>query len=162
MTDPMSQFGTHPRIPGYLGRALSLEYTAVQQYMTQAALTEAWGLSDAAERFRREVVEEMQHAERLIKRMLGLGLAPSSSQLRPSAVGGSLIEMLQLDMRLEADIVALYDEATDFCRRIGDLENAAFFGALLAEEQAHAGDVQQWLAELGVGANRGNQGRVYF
>ena len=49
----------HPRTLGYLGRALSLEYSAVQQYMTQAALCEAWGLADAADRFRRETVEEM-------------------------------------------------------------------------------------------------------
>lgn len=158
----MSDFGIHPRIPGYLGRALSLEYSAVQQYMTQAALAEAWGLSDAAERFRREAVEEMQHAERLIKRMLGLGLAPSGSQLRPSGVGGNLVDLLRQDMRLEAEIVTLYDEATSFCRRIGDQENAGFFGALLEEESAHAGEVRQWLAELGASDGRGNQDRVYF
>lgn len=35
----------HPRILGYLGRALSLELTAVQQYMTQASLLELWGMA---------------------------------------------------------------------------------------------------------------------
>ena len=68
----MRQTPVHPRTLGYLGRALSLEYSAVQQYMTQASLCEAWGLSAEAERFRREVAEEMNHAERIVKRMLGL------------------------------------------------------------------------------------------
>jgi bacterioferritin (cytochrome b1) len=38
---------THPRVLGYLGRALSLELSAVQQYMTQASLVELWGLAEA-------------------------------------------------------------------------------------------------------------------
>ena len=34
----MTMDAVHPRVLGYLGRALSLELTAVQQYMTQASL----------------------------------------------------------------------------------------------------------------------------
>ena len=33
----------HPRVLAALGRALSLELTAVQQYLTHASLLEAWG-----------------------------------------------------------------------------------------------------------------------
>ncbi|MFM7239434.1 MAG: ferritin-like domain-containing protein, partial [Cyanobium sp.] len=62
----------HPRVLGYLGRALSLELTAVQQYLTQATLTEAWGDGDAARRFRQEMLEEMGHAETLVRHMLSL------------------------------------------------------------------------------------------
>ena len=135
----------HPRTLGYLGRALSLEYSAVQQYMTQAALVEAWGLSEAADRFRRETVEEMQHAERLVKRMLGLGVSPNASQLRPATVAHSLVDLLRQDAVLEAEIVTLYDEATRFCRRTGDHENAEFFDGLLQDEIHHAAEVEQWL-----------------
>jgi len=58
----MNKERIHPRTLGYLGRALSLEYSAVQQYMTQAALCDAWGLKEAADRFRHETVEEMRTA----------------------------------------------------------------------------------------------------
>jgi bacterioferritin len=152
----------HPRTLGYLGRALSLEYSAVQQYMTQAGLADAWGLKDAGDRFRREVVEELQHAERLVKRMLGLGVAPNASQLRPAGVARNLIDLLLQDRALEAEIVALYDEATEFCRRIGDVENAGFFEALLREEQHHAGEVEEWLRSLGAAADGGRDDRAYF
>lgn len=157
----MRNASVHPRTLGYLGRALSLEYSAVQQYMTQAALAEAWGLRDAAERFRRETVEEMQHAERIIKRMLGLGVAPNASQLRPAGVARNLLDLLRQDAVLEDEIVALYDEAVQFSRRIGDHENAEFFNGLLQDEIHHAEEIQAWLEELGVPRRQADE-RAYF
>jgi bacterioferritin len=151
----------HPRTLGYLGRALSLEYSAVQQYMTQAALAEAWGLKDAADRFRRETVEEMQHAERLVKRMLGLGVSPNASQLRPAGVARNLVDLLRQDAALEAEIVALYDEATRFCRRTGDHENGEFFNGLLQDELHHAAEIDSWLESLGVPRHQPDE-RAYF
>ena len=44
---------------GYLGRALSLEFSAVQLYSTQARLVAYWGLASAAERLRHEAEEEL-------------------------------------------------------------------------------------------------------
>jgi bacterioferritin len=158
----MNQASIHPRTLGYLGRALSLEFTAVQQYMTQAALCNAWGLTDAADRFRHETVEEMQHAERIVKRMLGLGVAPNASQLQPAGVASNLIDLLRQDLVLEAEIVGLYEEAMRFCERIRDGVNAAFFEELLREESAHAREIQDWLATLGFQQGRGEDERVYF
>jgi bacterioferritin len=158
----MRSASIHPRTLGYLGRALSLEYSAVQQYMTQAGLADAWGLKDAADRLRREVVEELQHAERIVKRMLGLGMAPNASQLRPAGVARNLVDLLLQDQALEAEIVALYHEATEFCRRVGDVENAAFFEGLLREEQHHAGEIDEWLRSLGVARDGGRDDRAYF
>jgi len=152
----------HPRILGYLGRALSLEYSAVQQYMTQAALAEAWGMRDAAERFRRETVEEMTHADRIVNRMLQLGVAPNASQLRPAGVARNLGDLLLRDAVLEAEIVSLYDDASRACRRIGDQDNAEFFDALLQEEQHHAAEIDAWLASLGVPRRPQEHDRAYF
>ena len=94
----MRHASIHPRTLGYLGRALSLEHSAVQQYMTQAALCEAWGLHEAAARFREETVEEMQHANRIVSRMLGLGVSPNGTQLRPAALAHDLTDLLLHDM----------------------------------------------------------------
>jgi bacterioferritin len=152
----------HPRTLGYLGRALSLELSAVQQYMTQASLAEAWGLPEAAARLREETVEEMQHAERIIQRMLALGVAPNASHLRPPGVARSLVDLLRQDAVLEAEIVALYREATVFCRRVGDPENGDFFEALLNEESGHAREIEDWLVSLGVPRYRDPAERAYF
>ena len=107
----MANAGTHPRVLGYLGRALSLELSAVQQYMTQASLVELWGLAEAAERFRHETVEEMQHAERIVKQMLALGVAPAASQLRPVTHAADLEGLLRHNSVLEQDLIHHYDDA---------------------------------------------------
>ena len=56
-------------ILGYLGRALSLEFSAVQMYSTQARLVASWGLDGPAARLVAEAREEMGHVERIIDRM---------------------------------------------------------------------------------------------
>ena len=138
----------HPRVLAALGRALSLELTAVQQYLTHASLLEAWGDQASADRFRRETVEEMQHSERIVKRMIALGVAPAASQLRPVATASDLLSLLELDSILEDQLVAHYAEALRFCRLIGDTLHAEFFQALLEEEQHHSVDIAKWLNEL--------------
>lgn len=145
----MAPDSIHPRVLGYLGRALSLELTAVQQYMTQASLTEIWGDSEASQRFRAETVEEMQHAERIVSRMLALGVAPAASQLRPVTVAADLIGLLEHNADLERLLIDHYDEASRFCQLIGDQDNAAFFTALLEEEQHHGEELSIWLTSLG-------------
>ncbi len=42
----------------------------------------------------------------------------------------------------------LYAEASSHCARIGDQDNRLFFEALLAEEQAHAVTLKDWLQQL--------------
>jgi bacterioferritin len=139
----------HPRVLGYLGRALSLELTAVQQYMTQASLTEIWGDGEASQRFRAETVEEMQHSERIVARMLALGVAPAASQLQPVTVAADLVGLLEQNAQLEQALIDHYDEASRFCQLIGDSENGSFFTALLEEEQHHGEELLSWLNSLG-------------
>jgi bacterioferritin len=141
----------NPRILGYLGRALSLELSAVQQYMTQAKLAELWQLGDAAAHLRQEVVEEMQHAERIVERMLLLGVAPNASQLRPVRAGRTLQELLVQDHAMEQLIVDHYRDAAAYCARIGDSEHQAFFEELLGEELEHAKELMDWIGRLSSG-----------
>jgi len=136
------------RILGYLGRGLSLEYSAVQLYSTQARLVETWGLAEVARKFNAEAIEEMGHADRIISRMLALGVAPNASQLRPVRLGNNLQELLQHDYAFEHELVGLYEEASQYSARIGDHDSRLFFEALLKEEQAHERELQQWLQEL--------------
>lgn len=144
------------RVLGYLGRALSLEFTAVQQYSTQAQLVGAWGLAEAAREFKNEASEELGHAERIISRMIALGAAPNASQLRPVSLGNNLIELLQQNHKFENELVKLYSKAASHCARIGDHGNRLFFEALLKEEMAHGEHLAKWIKEIqGQSANPG-------
>jgi bacterioferritin len=145
----------HPRVLGLLGRALSLELTAVQQYMTQASLLQLWGDEASSARFREETVEEMQHAERIVQQMLLHGAAPGASQLQPVTHAQDLIGLLEQNAVLEQRLIDHYSEAVRVCALFGDANNGSFFQALLEEEQHHGEELQQWLLSLGGGRSRG-------
>ncbi len=136
------------KVLGYLGRALSLELSAVQQYSTQARLVAAWGLSEAADKFRKEAEEELQHAERIIERMLAIGTAPGSSQLRPVQLAGDLASLLLANRAFEAEVVSLYESAVRHCAAAGDQDSRMFFDELLKEEQHHHAELDAWLRRL--------------
>jgi len=144
----MFHINADEHVLGYLGRALSLELSAVQLYSTQSMLVASWGLTDVADKLRAESREEMGHAERIISRMLALGVAPNASQLRPVRLGQNLQELLQHDYAFENELISLYDDATRHCAGIADYDGRLFFEALLNEEEAHAADLRKWLQEL--------------
>ncbi len=139
---------TDQRILGYLGRALSLEFSAVQLYSTQARLVASWGLEEPAARLRAEAEEELEHVNRIIGRMLALGVAPNGSQLRPTGVGADLLSLLQADQAFEMELVQLYLDAARHAAGIGSHEDRMFFQGLLEEEQAHARELAEWIATI--------------
>ena len=139
---------TDVAILGYLGRALSLELSAVQQYLTLSRLLHARGLQDGAEKFRQEALGEMEHAERIIGRLLSLGVAPNASQLRPVKLGHSLGDLIEQAKVLEAEIVRFYENAVTCCIRVQDNDNRLFFEKLLAEEREHVGEFLTWQQQI--------------
>jgi len=137
-----------PRISGYLSRALSHEMAAVQQYLLQAKLAGMWGLSTQSARFRLDASEELVHAERLMERMLVLGIPCNATQLPAVRPGRTLEEMLQIDRLLEIEAIRLYEEAALYCGRRQDGETQALMHALLEDELGHLKDLDQQLFEL--------------
>ena len=138
----------NPRLAGYLSRALDHEIGAVQQYLTQATLCSLWGLRDEASQLRREVEEELGHAQKLIQHMLVLGLAPTATQLAPVRPGRNLREMLELDRVLEADAILLYEEAVRYCERFREETARRLFYELMQDEEHHLSEIDVMLAAL--------------
>lgn len=136
---------------GYLGRALSLELSAVQMYSTQARLVASWGLSEAAARLRHEAEEELEHVNRIVERMLATGVAPGASQLRPVRLARDLSSLLQINQQFEGELIELYRNAAHHCARVGDHDHRAFFEGLLDDERHHHQELLSWQAGLQLG-----------
>jgi bacterioferritin len=136
------------RVLGYLGRALSLELSAVQLYTTQARLLTIWGLAEESARLRAEAEEELGHADRIVGRMLALSVAPNASQLRPVKLGQNLRELLLNNLSFENELVELYTQASEHCARTGDQDSRVFFETLLNEEKTHADELKLWLKQI--------------
>jgi bacterioferritin len=126
-----------PRTLGWLARALTHEMSAVQQYLAQSVLARLWGDAELAAHLRHEAIEELEHAERLMERLIRMGVAPSAGNLPPARLGRSVEDLLASDRRLEVDAVRLYDQAVAHARRMRDGESAALLEDILREELAH-------------------------
>ena len=113
-----------PRTLGWLSRALTHEMCAVQQYLAQSVLARLWGDEALSSKLRSEAVEELGHAERLMERLIVLGVAPSAGNLPPSRLGRSVDELLAADRELEVEAVHLYQEAVAHARRMRDSDGA--------------------------------------
>jgi bacterioferritin len=127
----------HPRVIGYLQRAMNHEFNAAQQYTLQAVQAESWGLLRLAAELREGVLEEIRHAEALIRCMCTLGVAPRVGQPRAPQVGRSHAEMLRFCLATEGDAIRLYKEASEFCEQIGDEKHMEVFARILADEKRH-------------------------
>jgi bacterioferritin len=65
----------------YLNKALKHELTAVNQYWLHYRLLDNWGYKELAKVWRKESIEEMVHADKLIERIMVL---PTSRRSNPS------------------------------------------------------------------------------
>lgn len=151
--------GTDQRILGYLGRALSLELSAVQTYSTQARLAAGWGFDGPAARLRKMAQEAVDRSDRVIARMLALGVAPAASQLRPAIVAGDLLGLLRADHEFERERAQLLGDATSHCAKSGNSDDRVFFGDLAGQQAEQLAQLAGWIAELApTGPNREDWG----
>jgi len=121
----------------YLNDALRSELTAVSQYWLHYRMQEDWGLGHMAKKSREESIEEMNHADKLIARILFLGGHPNLQKLDPLRIGQTPKETLECDLAAEHDARALYTEAYKYCESVGDFVTKGIFEELLNDEEGH-------------------------
>ena len=121
----------------YLNKALRHELTAVSQYWLHYRLQDDWGLGRMAKKSREESIEEMEHADKLIARILFLGGHPNLQKLDPLRIGQTPKETLECDLAAEVDARALYKEAREACDAAGDYVSMKLFEDLMSDEEGH-------------------------
>lgn len=121
----------------YLNRGLRSELTAVNQYWLHFRLLDDWGFKDLAQHWRKESIEEMQHADRFVERILFLEGFPNLQELDPLRIGQNIEEILASDLAAEIEARALYLEAAQYCDSVQDRVSKQLFEALAADEEGH-------------------------
>ncbi len=125
------------KVVEYLNTALRAELTAVSQYWLHFRLQEDWGLGHMAKKSREESIEEMNHADKLIARILFLGGHPNLQKLDPLRIGETPKETLECDLAAELEAQALYKEARAYCDSVADFVSKNIFEELLTDEEGH-------------------------
>lgn len=126
-----------PKVIDVLNDALRHELTAVSQYWLHYRLQEDWGLGKMAKKSREESIEEMEHADKLITRIITLGGHPNLQKLDPLRIGQNVQETLEADLAGEESARALYKKARDICNDAGDYVSMKLFEELMADEEGH-------------------------
>ncbi len=121
----------------YLNKALKLELTAVNQYFLHSRILEDWGFAKLGKKLYEESIEEMQHADSLIKRILFLEGLPNLQDLDTLSIGQTVREMHEADLIGEKRAVELYTEAASYCHDIKDVVSRQLFESLINDEEGH-------------------------
>jgi bacterioferritin len=121
----------------YLNKGLRSELTAVNQYWIHYRMLENWGYRDLAKKWRKESIEEMQHADKFTVRIIFLEGFPNMQVIDPLHIGQNVKEVLESDLQSEYSARSLYQEAATYCHSVQDYVSRDLFEELMADEEDH-------------------------
>jgi len=142
------------RVIAVLNDVLTNELTAINQYFLHARLCENWGYERLWKKVRAESIDEMQHADKVIQRILYLDGHPNLQKLGKLEVGETVLEQLKSDLALEKRAIPVLNAGIALCREKGDNGTAELLEEILVDEEEHA----DWLeAQLTLVSQAGEQ-----
>ena len=121
----------------FLNAALKNELTAINQYFLHSRMLSDWGLSELAAKEHAESIDEMKHADRLIKRILFLGGLPNLQDLGKLMIGENVEEVITCDLSLEMRSLPDLRMGISHCEAIKDFGSRELFTAILESEEEH-------------------------
>lgn len=125
----------------YLNKALKNELTAINQYFLHSRMLKDWGISKLAKKEYEESIEEMEHADWLIERILFLQGLPNLQSLGKLRIGESVAEILECDLQLEHDAIPLLRDGIEHCENVRDYVSRDLLNKILTNEEEHV----EWL-----------------
>ena len=131
-----------------LNEALKLELGSINQYWLHYRRLDDWGFTKLAKKEREESIEEMQHADRLITRIIFLEGFPKMQEIAPLMIGEGLKEVLECDLKGEYIAQEFYSKARELCRQHKDYVSMDLFEDLLHDEEEHINFLETQLSLL--------------
>lgn len=126
------------RVIALLNDVLTNELSAINQYFLHARMCENWGYERLWKKVRAESIDEMQHADKVIARILYLDGLPNLQKLGKLEIGETVAEQLKSDLALEKRAIPVLNAGIELCRSKGDNGTAELLEEILVDEEEHA------------------------
>jgi bacterioferritin len=134
---PHASIAGDPVTISFLNKVLKNELTAINQYFLHSRMLADWGLSHLAHKEYEESIDEMKHADKLIKRVLFLGGLPNLQDLGKLLIGENVAEVLKCDLSLEMMGLPDLKMAISHCEIVKDFISRELFTHILENEEEH-------------------------
>lgn len=132
-----------------LNSVLCKELTAINQYFVHARMLQNWGLEYLGKLEYEASIDEMKHADSLIKRILFLEGLPNLQKLERVAVGQNVEEVIASDLKVEYTAVPHLKKCIQLCEKETDYVSRDLLCDILESEEKHVDwlETQQGLIE---------------
>ena len=153
----------NPKIIERLNETLRAEFTAIHQYFVHAEMQENWGYGKLGEYVKKQSIDEMKHAERLIERILYFDGVPDMGTLNPMKIGTDVKAQLENDLALEVEAVGQLNVAVADSVAAGDNGSRELFASILVDEEDHIDWLEaqlQAISDMGLGSYLSQQLKV--
>ncbi len=143
----------NPETIAFLNKALKNELTAINQYFLHSRMLKDWGISKLAKKEYEESIEEMEHADELIERILFLNGLPNLQDLGKLRIGENVEEILDCDLKLEHDAIPLLRDGVEHCEKVRDYVTRDLLQKILTNEEEHVDWIetqQEMIKQMGI------------
>lgn len=136
-----------------LNSVLTKELTAINQYFLHARMLQNWGLEKLGRLEYKASIDEMKHADELIKRILFLEGLPNLQKLDRIRIGQTVQEVMEADLSVENEAVPHLKTCIKLAEAESDYVTRNLFLHILESEEEHVDWLEtqlQLLKQVGV------------
>ncbi len=126
-----------PKVIEALNGVLTKELTAINQYFLHARMLEDWGMVKLGKLEYDASIDEMKHADELIKRILFLEGLPNLQKLGKIKIGQNIEEVLKADLAVEHEAVPFLKDSIELAENEKDYVSRDLLASILASEEEH-------------------------